>query len=227
MERMGKVSIIESIFKSCEAKAQDDYGGGGIEILSVNAPPQISGCSFASCSTLWDAGGVGVWYSYSPETNSKVICNCHIISCKGDSSNPYSECGGSRVFCNHYNVGLSNTLFSHCSNYRGGALEIQLPLTVSTPAITFCLFHANDATGSGKDIWCSSNSNPISHTFTTSTGNNRIYPEHWDNMTQQDNWLPQGSIYFADSNSDGRSDDLGQTKHTWLDVNIHTSYLFY
>ena len=72
-----------------------------------------------------------------------------------------------------------------------------LPTTPLKAIITFCLFHGNDATGSGKDIYFADTAvQPILHSFTTSSGHNIVYPEHWDSIRQQDEWLPWGMVTY-------------------------------
>ena len=187
-----RVHVNRSHFYDCNALTSHDGsdGGGGIYLSNISTEALITSTHFISCIVKYDGGGVALWYSYSKLNNNKTMQDCVFLNCSGNNQS-VSEGGGSRIFYNNYNVGISNTLFSQCSNYRGGGLEIELPLTVSTPIITFCLFHVNTAVTSGKDIYLQScDNNPFLHSFTISSGHNRVTPEHWNETTNQDEWLP-------------------------------------
>ena len=187
-----RVHVNRSHFYDCNALTSHDGsdGGGGIYLSNISTEALITSTHFISCIVKYDGGGVALWYSYSKLNNNNTMQDCVFLNCSGNNQS-VSEGGGSRIFYNNYNVGISNTLFSQCSNYRGGGLEIELPLTVSTPVISFCLFHVNTAVTSGKDIYLQScDNNPFLHSFTISSGHNRVTPEHWNETTNQDEWLP-------------------------------------
>ena len=97
---------------------------------------------------------------------------------------------------NNYNVGNCNTLSCRCSNTKGGAIRLSVYSNRPSTFITFCFFHQNTET-LGKDICFNSlDTNPILHSFTSSSGTGRVYlTDSTDN--QSPNWLPQGLVAHA------------------------------
>ena len=196
---INKATITESSFVHCNILSSDnnENGGGGIYLELVSDEVLIRLCSFLDNSVPHDGAGVDMWSCSCTTFNTKTFQDCRFIMCKGKAENsfpynqPFEEGGGILAWENEYNVGISNTLFCECSNYRGGALEISVPLEVLSPFILFCLFHGNDATY-GKDV-CFGNCDtiPFSHSFTTSSGKYAVSKEEHPNEYYP-HWFPQG-----------------------------------
>ena len=160
---------------------------------------------------LHDGGAVDIENGVSADIGKKTFYNCRFIHCRGAESNG----GAIFVYQNNYNDFLTNSLFSSCSNNQAGAVLLcDSTYTGSRYPIQFCLFHANSATSNGKDILFSniqSSTYPISHSFTTSSGGNRVYPEHWDTTKQQDNWFPDGIEVFILTDSTQENTHIAAT----------------
>ena len=62
VEGIGEVHIEDTLLFECIAEAQLEYGGAGIEMVSLQKPPRIESCAFISCSSGDDAGGLGIWF---------------------------------------------------------------------------------------------------------------------------------------------------------------------
>ena len=195
---INKATITESSFVHCKilSASYQEYGGGCIYLELVSDEVLIRLCSFLDSSVPYDGAGVDMWSCSCTTCNTKTFQDCTFIMCKGKAENsfPYNELieegGGILAWSNRYNVGISNALFSECFNSRGGALQLYVPLEFSSPFITFCLFHENDASEDGRDVFFRNcNTNPFSHSFTTNPDNDRVYTvENINN--HYPNWLP-------------------------------------
>ena len=196
------VYVNSSFFYDCNAPSgvNWDDGGGGIYLISISTEALITSSVFLSCVVQYDGGGVNIWNSHSLNDNTRTLQNCRIIHCYG-TDNGNAEGGGFISWDNNYNVGISNTLFSQCSNNIGGAIAMSLsdPLTL---LIIFCFFSGN--TGNcGNDIALDY---PVSddelfsyHSFTTSNSHliGYLNTHTWDVIPV--NWLQQSYIYSLHS----------------------------
>ena len=191
-----QVHITESAFLCCNILSSEnkDYGGGCIYLECVTHEILILSSSFVESSVPYDGGGIYIYSCSCPTDNSNSIQDCRIINCRG-TEDEWTDGGGILAWLNDYNVGIQNTLFSRCFNTYGGALYMSAQPPITSPFITFCFFHDNDAsTIYGKDIrldYCPTN--PISYSFTTLSGNERVYVEN-DGDTDFPNWLTKDNL---------------------------------
>ena len=181
-----EVIIIESIFLHCNVTSSNHCGegGGGAYIYSVDEKVFILLSDFLSSSVPCDSGGMHMRLCTAPENTFTTFLSCRFIDCKGDDSNG----GGILALGNNYNVGINDALFCECSNKIGGAFELSIFSSETTPFITFCLFYRNSATEHGQDIYFHNcETNPISYSFTTSSGMDRVYVAD-DGDVHHNNW---------------------------------------
>ena len=182
-----EVIILESTFLRCNVISSNNGGEGGgcAYIYSVDQKVQIIYTSFISSSVPYDSGGIHMRSCNAPENTFITFQHCIFIACKGDDS----DGGGIMAWGNNYNVGISNVLFCECSNKNGGAFVLSVLSSATTPFISFCLFYRNSATANGQDIYFNNcGTNPISHSFTTSSRMDRVYLAENSNAYQY-NWL--------------------------------------
>ena len=211
---MGTSSIKETLFSECVAHAENNYGGGGIEMLSPQRSPHIESCTFISCSSGDDAGGLGIWSSsFYQET---CVNECRFIECQINHTTS-SDGGSLLIWYSSAAIGCSDTLFAHShSDYRGGAVSCYITsdirLTSSLPLFSFCFFTDNTC-NAGNDAfiveWVPTV--PFLHSLSTSS-ETRVYSvsdanNRWDDnfYENSDTWLPFGILSYLNT-WDGTND---------------------
>ena len=193
---INSLTITNILFQNCKTNSDVDYpGGGGIYIGGSSSSLTIRSSSFISCkaSVKKNArGGGGFWASVI----QKCFCySSRFISCSSNSA------GGATVLQSpNDDFQISDCLFKgNTANHGGGAIrEIDNP-TSPTRHLKFSFFTANRANDNNGNDLCVHNAilaTPFLHCFTT-TSSSRVY-------NGNDNWLPQGRIYFATSTNEGR-----------------------
>ena len=157
------VSIISSFFRSCYCP----NSGGAVLLHDVTDSPFVQFCTFISCTSVGDAGGIGV-YNCGNNHDSFAVQDCRFFSC---------HCDDSSGACEYYNSICricSSCLYCSCSANIGGALWIGFVRTFYSIEISFSLFHANIGS-KGKDLYFNdAETNLLLHSFTTSTGTDRV-----------------------------------------------------
>ena len=220
-EFIGSGTVQNSFFYDCKC-GWNTTGpeGAGVLLDYIHTLPLIRCCSFISCTTADDGGGCGIWHSHSSITYA--VDSCRFIKCTGTHESN-SKGGGIMIYSNSDFITCRNCLFYACeTNDQGGGIYITHQSGTSVQPISFSFFRDNQS-GEGRDIYLyqfDDTPQPILFSFSYESENGKVSP-------RSDTWLPQCSMCFVNSNSDGRSDNLGQTKHTCLDVITHTCYIFY
>ena len=211
------VSIISSLFHSCKCTSTQKSGtgnnrsGGGMLLHSVTETPLVKMCMFISCEALDDAGGLGI-FSCGSNINIFAVQDSQFISCYcNDSSGAFEFQSSTCKVC-------SSCLYCKCSSKSGGASFIRFGTLASLAAISFSLYKDNES-NIGKDLYFdSATKGVIFHSFTTATDSGRV--RFTTSSSAPDDWLPQGSIFLANSRSDGGYDNIDQSEYAWLDMII-------
>ena len=201
IEGIGDVHIKQTLFLECIAEATNAGGSGGIEMWTVQKPPQIEECSFLLCKSGDDGGGLGIWSS--PLYQETCVKECFFLECKLNHTTS-SGGGGMIVWDSKAAIGCSECLFSKChSAFIGGALCYCITSSTFTniPLSSFCFFNQNTAKENcGNDAYFLewTPTAPFLHSFSTSSSFRiAVAPSTrtWTDVTTympSDNWLPQG-----------------------------------
>ena len=191
-EGIKTLTIQESLFHKCIAEAKNDFGGGGIQLLSIQQPFIIQSTAFLSCESGNDGGGISI-YIYA--TWQRVcFVDDRFVGCKGLYEQG-SDGGSLMLWDSNASVGCSNTIFadSYCA-MRGGAVSYYIFTSANHPSsiqlFTFCFFQNNQVKSNRTndayfEDW--KPTQPFLHCFST-TSVNRVHPPTNDN-----NWLPYGN----------------------------------
>ena len=193
--------VESSLFFECKAiSASTSDNGGGIYIWGGAAPVLTSSTRFLNCAAKLNGGGFAMQGTFLKiaESNCYTFTDCIFINCQ--SSN---DGGGIETWNTNFSLAVRNSLLSECSSHHGGAVYLFAShFPQGKYPILFCLFHGNMGT-EGKDVFLyNCNSNLISHSFTLSPGYKRVYPEHWNEDTHQDEWLPLALPMFVSDETD-------------------------
>ena len=204
IEGIGDVRIKQTLFLECISEATNGAGSGGIEMWTVQKPPQIEECSFLSCKSGDDAGGLGIWNT--PLYQQTCVMECQFIECTINHTTS-SGGGGLIIWISKAAVGCTECLFSKCySACVGGGLASHISSSDSfknTPLFSFCFFNNNAAREScGNDCYLVEwiPNPPCVHSFSTTASSRLCYDETgngWNNPTVYtvlDNWLPSGAL---------------------------------
>ena len=196
---LNTIVVRNMLFSSCSAGGTPDYGGGGVEMVSITTPPKIHCCLFLSCISNNDAGGMGILNSPRYQTN--CIFECFFLACEGKHSS--STDGGSlMVWSSNGAICCSNTLFTDSrSAWRGGAASYLIYSNAnhnsSIPLFTFCLFkNSTSLADYGNDIFFGEwkPTEPFLHCFSTTREKRICYYSENIYHSGNDNWLPQGIV---------------------------------
>ena len=185
------VTITSSAFVNCHADSIGNHasGGGGINLRSIQRQPFIQFCSFISCTSNDDGGGVAIWYSSAE--NPFFCMNCRFISClvPNDATNDLFPCAGALIpFDNSLFMKSSNLVFAYNEGESGGAYVTNKFPDAPDYLLSFCFFNRNKGKY-GNDICLSTVTEPVCfHCFSTSD-ETRIYKGN-------DHWLPQDQLLF-------------------------------
>ena len=191
---ISSVEVKNSLFsqyKSNEIERTDD-DGGGICIYSISSP-YVSSSSFINNFSQTDAAGICIESSNGPI--QQIILDSRFVKCTSEGIS--ADGAGIHMYNNRHTFGVSNCFFAFCtSTSDGGAIFLSLPSTVTGKVIKFCFFHTNHALNRGKDLFFygAQSINRIDHSYTTSSGHYRVYPEHLDNTKQQVIRIP---LYYS------------------------------
>ena len=202
---ISSISVKHCIFEwtngDSESNSQQAQYGGAISSDLVKSVT-LHDNTFCHCCITHGGGGVYIVDSSTAKNTVAVFANCRFLSCKGTS---WDAGGGIRANTNkQYDNLITNTVFSGCHNYNGGALYLMCAFSSYSSdlyPLKFSAFYGNSADSVGKDIFfdgCQRDrSSPILFSFTTSIGNNRVEPNHWTRALQQDPWLPLALPMYA------------------------------
>ena len=176
-----RVEIIDSFFDRCGDATNVDQAGG-VDLVFVSVP-LLRDCTFSVCKSKEDAGGFGLYFCGNA-VDWFPVQECRFLSCYcKDSSGAYEYNNNSCRVC-------SSCLYCSCtSEGSGGASWIYFVRKPVFNEIAFSLYH-NGGSLWGKDLFFNdAKINVISHSFTTSTGTDRVYTvENINN--HYPNWLP-------------------------------------
>ena len=192
------VHVEHSFFHKCKSKGTGvNDGGGGIWLYSIATEILVTSTDFASCTVEYDGGGVNIWSSSSQRGNKNTVQNCRYVNCYGN--NVYkSEGGGACSWSCDYDVGITNTLFSHCSNYHGGGFKTMVKTNPIHNLITFCFFTHNSAyENCGNDACLNPevSGSPFLYCFTTLLSNSASTYSYSDGgYRTKDGWLPLSTM---------------------------------
>ena len=190
------LDVKESFFYKCSTSTTgNDGGSGAIKIQGIQHTLSLLQTDFISCISK-ASGGASIIQGCSSSEKGSVIRNCRYIDCNATDTSP--DGGAVWIRSNSALLAVSSCHFILCTvsgsgGDGGGGVDYWLPSYADDDyAVSYCLFHKNDAVGlPGKDIsLLYSQSNPIFHSLTTSPGENRVSPQHWDEGKKQDDWLP-------------------------------------
>ena len=206
------VTISSCTFIDCHADATSrNSGGGGVLLRSIKKQPSISVCSFISCTSQDDGGGVCIWSS-TVENPNRVHTDCIFVHCsipKTNTNNRIPTGGGLLMWANTHAIKYSNVLFAHNEGYYGGAYATNSYSSAPNYLLSFCFFHMNEASpGNDLYFWSSPSNSPLFSCFST-TFASRI-------STGDDNWLPL-TIFNHSINTPKTftRTSLSQTTHNW------------
>ena len=186
IEIISKVEVTKTLFHACIAQATADYGGGGINIDTIQQFPSIECTSFISCTSGNDGGGVALWTN--PQIQKTCLSDSLFIGCKG-LSKVGSDGGSFILWRSDAAIGCSNTLFvdSH-SEFHGGAISYYIYKTVphqkSIPLFSFCFFHKNTCSA-GNDVFLEewTPDDPFLLSFSTTSSSRVVYVKDDTNWT--------------------------------------------
>ena len=159
LNKINKATILESSFLRCRILSSNfhENGGGSVYMHSITTQVLVTLTSFIDSSVPFDGAGVNMWNFKCTLNNYNTFRDCRFIKCTGRANNliSYQECyhegGGIMAYGNEYNISMTNTLFSECSNQWGGGFEMSVPSSFSSPFIIFCCFYENIA-DLGNDV---------------------------------------------------------------------------
>ena len=165
-QTVGSVEIIDSFFDTC-GDLTNVYRGGGVDFESVSSP-HVIGCTFISCKSTEDAGGLAL---FSCGNNVYDICTqgTSFISCECPNSS-----GAYEFQLNKCKI-CSSCLYCRCTSNGGGASWIRFDRDYYFNEISFSLYHENGY-NIGKDLYFyDAETNIFFHSFTTSPGPDRVW----------------------------------------------------
>ena len=191
------LTLKSTLFHSCTAVSNGDFGAGGVELDSLTSHPLISQCSFVSCISGNDGGGL-CFLSGTFSQDSLALEEDKFISCQSQNSDNGGG-GASEIWMNTQITGISNTLFVSCSSLCvGGALAMSVNPRTYSSFINFCFFTSNTSPAGNDALIHFDNSiqwrNVFSRSFTTTTENSLVqnYPDKTPlTFSESNNWLPQ------------------------------------
>ena len=184
------VCVEETLFHRCrsDASSSDIDGGGGLFFDYISTQILISSSTFCDCSAKTDGAGVDVWHSYFTSANSRIMQDCSFVKCIIPKS---VGCEGGAIYIWDNNVlKCSDSLFTLCEGYEGGAYASNCQSGKPNYQLEFCFFHANEGT-SGNDLHFRNGCSdiPLFQCFSTAQ-NNRI-----SGVSNKDNdWLPVTTV---------------------------------
>ena len=132
---------------------------GGAIFLHTTPSVIILHDTFTKCFVSSDSGGVHTYRCSTSNCDNRLFDNCKFLYCTGLTGGA----GGLYLYDNNqYNQVVTNSLFSQCSNYYGGALYLRYSLYSYPPsssssgkyAVEYCYFNKNSflAGGAGNDV---------------------------------------------------------------------------
>ena len=191
----GSLSVTSTTFVDCTAK---NVGGGVTGTLSCTLC-RVSLSRFLCC-TARSAGGLATFHAPKCELSSTLFLSCSVPETGGgmfhNGDNTYPTASLSESLFKDNSADFANTT-GDCP-YRGGGACEDGGKAEYTITFLFCFFTGNTAPkGVGSDISIQRRAlaqNNINYCFTTATSG-----RFWNKDKYVDTWLPQGSIYFADS----------------------------
>ena len=183
------VTVEQSIFDRCISHTTSTASGGcGINLYNITQHPFVIDCTFISCATDEDGGGMSV--SQTAPENTLLCEGCRFINnqAKLPQSN-HNWAGGIMIWGNPGALKCSNLLFTNNEATFGGAYGTNYNIDSPDYPLRFCFFHDNSATN-GKDVCfygykSSYATEYFLHCFSTSEG------VRVKNFTSEDNcdWL--------------------------------------
>ena len=184
---IGIATVENSLCYDCECAYNPDYPeGGGLNLNSIHTYPLIKSCSFVSCVSGDDAGGCGIWYSYSSITYA--VDSCHCVKCEGIKQQD-GEGGGIIFYENKNFVTCTNCLLYTCKAplNAGGVCIYRLSSTTVLP-IKFCFFRDNKSNGvrDVKLYHFSTSPQAITNSYSYESESGKV-------GGGSDNWLPQAN----------------------------------
>ena len=199
------VTVTLSAFVKCHADSIGDHasGGGGINLRSIQSQPYLKFCSFISCTSSDDGGGVAIWSSKA--TNTLFCSECRYVLCSTPNSNPnqISPYAGGIILWNNNNIlKCSNSLFASNTGWLGGAYATCNVTLAPNYILSFSFFNNNTGTCGNDATFYSflpdNEHQAFLHCFSTTPSNRIGYLNNTWQTTKVD-WLPLGCIYFEDS----------------------------
>ena len=107
--------------------------------------------TFTKCYITGSEGAVYINSCSSKDGGGEVINSCQFLICKATSDSGSGICA---VVNNLYNTLVSNSLFSECSDLRGGTLWLRYyssDYTLEGYPLKYCFFHKNTC-GAGNEV---------------------------------------------------------------------------
>ena len=197
-----EISVSNSLFSSCSCASEEDYGGAGIELWSIQNPLRIQETSFLLCHSANDAGGLGIWSS--PPFQQTCILDCCFVGCTASPNTGNNDGGCLMIWYSNAAIGCSNTLFadSHSEGDGGAAAERIIQASnyrynTGIPLFIFCFFKNNSAKSNpGNDVFFYEwkPTEPFLHCFSTTKEKRISYYSSGDYHFDKDSWLPQTYI---------------------------------
>ena len=191
-EEIKTVTIEESLFQSCVAEAENNFGGGGIQLVTIHQPFTVKSAFFHSCVSYNDGGGLSS--ALCPAWQSTCFLDCSFIGCSASPLAEDNDAGSLLVWRFYGEASCSNILFvDSLSERRGGCSSYYIygnhSHNSSIHLFLFCFFKNSTAKeNTGNDVYFHdwTPTEPLMHCFSTTTRSPRLVPsEH------QNNWLPQ------------------------------------
>ena len=209
---ISSVSVSHSCFRWNKDTRQTSSGGA----LFFASVPSVSiyDDTFIKCCVASLGGAVYIYNCSTVSRTAKEIDDCRFFNCRGTET--YGWGGSMRAGSNHqYNNFITNSLFSGCSNYYGGAFFLSYPGSFSPSSyissamypVKFCFFNKNFFLhgGAENDVvifadisYTPTDDEPIfQHCFSTTSSNRVGYYISDGYLSKDVNWLPLALNTYA------------------------------
>ena len=192
------VMVSFSTFLECVAHAPPlASGGGGINLFNIQQHPYIRFCSFISCATDDDGGGMSI--SQTAPANILLCAGCRFINGQSEQQeNEYNWAGGLMLWDNYKALICTDSLFTSNKATYGGAYGTNYNVAFLDYPLRFCFFHKNKAMN-GNDVAFrvvapTNDTIFFLHCCSTSDSKRVGYKENDIWYTADFNWLPLGTL---------------------------------